>query len=295
VTISGFYLNPHGIIAFIIAKLTGKKVVVSLIAGRPELYTKGSTSGIDFSITPLPWYGKIYLNILKHSDAIVTTGSVTKNFLVMQGVTADKIYPIISPANATRFYVTNQPKIYDILSVGYLYLIKHQEVFLKAISLVKDNYPDIKACVVGYGPLKDALVKLADELGISKNVDFVGFQTNISFYYNASKIFVHTSESEGFPNVVLEAMMCGVPCVVSNCGDIIDLAKDGVNSTVIQKFDDYEGFAKAIISLLENTQLYYSLRQNALKTMELTSIENVTQLWELIMAKLLLPMTNNTN
>ena len=281
--VAGFYLNPHGIIAFIVGKLTRKRTIISLIAGRAELYTKGTIQHIDFDTTAPPWYGRLFIRMLKHTDIIITTGSVTKNFLVRHGIKDDKIYPIISPVNRSRFFQVEAPRIYDVISVGYVYLIKHHEILLEALLEVKRNYPDIKACIVGNGPLKSKLIRFANDLGIKENVDFIGFQTDVPKYYNSSKIFVHTSETEGFPNVVLEAMRCGLPCVVSNCGDIIDIAKDGLNSLVIQKFNNYEGFAKAIINLLKDKNLYNSLSRNALETAESISIENVTHQWEQVL------------
>jgi GalNAc-alpha-(1->4)-GalNAc-alpha-(1->3)-diNAcBac-PP-undecaprenol alpha-1,4-N-acetyl-D-galactosaminyltransferase len=103
-------------------------------------------------------------------------------------------------------------------------------------------------------------------------------------YYNRAKIFIHTSEREGFPNVVLEAMMCGLPCIVSNCGDVTDVAKDRINSLVIQNFDDYEGFTRAVIDVLKHKELYYDLSKNALQTMESLSPENVSRKWQIILA-----------
>jgi glycosyltransferase involved in cell wall biosynthesis len=148
---------------------------------------------------------------------------------------------------------------------------------------VKKKYPDIKACIVGDGPRKLELTRLAGELGVTENVTFTGFQKDVPYYYNSSRIFIHTSETEGFPNVVLEAMMCGLPCVISNCGDIVDLAKDGFNSLVIQNYSDYQGFAKAICNLLEDEELYGNISRNALKSVEAISIENVTCQWKLLL------------
>lgn len=279
----GFLLFPHGLIAFIVAKLTRKKVILFLIAGRAELYTKGSIQGIDLDNKIPPWYGQLYLKMLKFSDAIITTGSITKQFLVKHGMEADKIHPIINPANQLRFNKVNHLKIYDIVSVGLLSLIKHHEVLLYAISEVKKNIPGIKACIVGDGPRKPELMRLVNELGIKENVDFVGFQKDVSYYYNSAKIFIHTSEREGFPNVFLEAMQCGLPCIVSNCGDIIDIAKDGFNAIVIQKFNDFKGYAKAIITLSKDDKLYHKLSHNAIKTMDLLSVEDVTRKWESVL------------
>ncbi len=284
--VAGFYLNPHGIIAFLVAKLTGNKTMISLIAGRAELYTKGTIQSIDFGTTVPPWYGRLFVKILKHTDIVITTGSVTKTFLIRQGIRNDIIYPIVSPVNKSRFYQVADPKIYDVISVGYVYRIKHHEVLLEAILEVKKKYPNIKACIVGDGPLKSKLVRLATDLGIKENVDFVGFQKDVPKYYNGSKIFLHTSESEGFPNVVLEAMTCGLPCVVSNCGDIVDIAKDGSNSLVIEKFNDHEGFARAILQLLEDKNLYDRLSLNSLETAASISLEKVTNQWELVIDKI---------
>jgi glycosyltransferase involved in cell wall biosynthesis len=281
--IMGLYVSPHGLIAYVIAKLTGKSIIISLIAGRAELYTKGSLNGISYDSSPIPWYGKLFLYVLKRSHAVVTTGNVTKDFLVKQGVKAEKIYPIISPGNRSRFRKTNLSKSYDLISVGYLYIVKHHEVLLQATAEVKKTFPNIKVCIVGDGHRKEELKRLANELGIQTNVEFVGYQKDVSYYYNSSRIFVHSSETEGFPNVFLEAMMCGLPCVVSNCGDITDIARDGYNSIVIQNFDDFKSYAKAICTLLQDSELYANLSQKALETTESLSIESVTHQWESIL------------
>jgi glycosyltransferase involved in cell wall biosynthesis len=282
--IAGYLLNPHGLIAFIVAKITRKPIIISLIAGPVELYSiGGSPLGVNYEKS-VPRCGRLFLKIMRHSDAVITTGSFTKDFLVRHGIQESKIYPMINPPNKSRFKLVEIPKIYDILSVGRLAPVKHYEVMARTISKVKEKYPNIKACIVGDGPCKPELIRLVNELGIKENVDFAGFQKEVQHYYNSARIFIHTSEREGFPNVVLEAMMCGLPCVVSNCGDIIDVASDGFNSLVIQKFNDYGGFARAIITLLEDDKLYRKLSQNAIKTMELLSAEDVTCKWEIILA-----------
>ena len=177
-------------------------------------------------------------------------------------------------------------KSYDVISVGRLVPVKHNEIMIRAILRVKEKRPDIKACIVGDGPYKSALMQLADKLNIKANVDFVGFQKDTPYYYNSARIFVHTSEREGFPNVFLEAMMCGLPCVVSNCGDITDIARDGYNSLLIQDFYDVEGFARAITSLLENEKLYNEISQNALQTAKSLSADDIINRWELLFQKI---------
>lgn len=284
--LAGYLLFPHGLMATIVAKLTRRPIIVSLIAGPVELYAAGSPLGVDYE-RPLPRYGRLLLKVLKHSDAIITTGSCTKSFLVKHNLQQSRIYPLINPPNKLRFYPLDIPRVYDILSVGRLAPVKHVEVIVRAISRVKERYPGIKACIVGDGPCKPELTRLVDELGVKDNIDFVGFKENMLHYYNSSRIFVHASEREGFPNVVLEAMMCGLPCVISNCGDVVDIAKDGFNSLVVPKFTDYEAFARAITRLLKDEKLYNELSGNAIKTAGSVSAEDVTRKWEIILDNLL--------
>jgi glycosyltransferase involved in cell wall biosynthesis len=281
----GYLLNPHGIIAFIVGKLTGKPIIVSLIAGPFELYSRRRPLGVDFT-KPLPWSGRLLLKLIKNSDAVITTGSFTRNFLLKHGIEESRIYPMINPPNKSRFRFSDVPKTFDVISVGRLVPVKHHEIMIRVISMVKGKYPNIKAGIVGDGPFKDELIKLAHGLGLKENMVFTGFQKDITYLYNSSRVFMLTSEREGFPNVVLEAMMCGLPCVVSNCGDIIDVVRNGNNSFVIEDFNDIEGFARAIVSLLENKELYHEISQNALKTAKSLSAGEITNQWELIFKRI---------
>jgi glycosyltransferase involved in cell wall biosynthesis len=283
--VAGYLLNPHGILAFIVGKFTRKPVILSLIAGPFELYSRRKPLGVDYT-KPLPLVGKLLLKMVNNSDAVITTGSFTKNFLQKQGVNEPKIFAMINPPNETRFKTSGVNKVYDVVSVGRLAAVKHNEIMIRVISKVKQSIPHIKFCMVGEGPCKHELVRLVNELGITENVDFVGFQKDVPHYVNISRVFILSSEREGFPNVVLEAMMCGLPCVVSNCGDIADIIRDGYNSFLIQSYGDVDGFARVITNLLVDHKLYNIVSQNALKISESLSAGEITKIWEELLGKI---------
>lgn len=283
--LTGYLLFPHGLLAYIVARITGKPLILCIIAGPVELYSIGSPRNFDYT-KPLNLYGKFMLNILKHTNAIITTGSFTKQFLVGHDITPSKIYPVISVPNKSVFHPQPIKKMYDVISVGRLSLVKHHEVLLYAINEIKKEYPGIKVCIVGDGRRKPELIQLSEKLGLSSNIDFVGHQKDVARYYNMSRIFVHTSKREGFPNVFLEAQLCGLPSVVSNCGDIIDIAKDGVNAFVIDKYDDYTSFANAIRRLLEDQELYETMAHNALDVAGALTPETTTKTWEKIIKEI---------
>ncbi len=282
--IGGYHLWPHGIVAFVLGKLFRKKIFVSMIAGIPELYRKRSIEGIDFR-NPPPLYGRIVLAMLKKTDAVITTGSVTKKYLVNHGVNKGRVFDIIHPANRERFYPIDVAKTFDVISVGFLDAIKHTEILLYAIAEIKDRTNNIKACVVGDGVRMEYLKNLAEDLGIKDNIYFAGYQSDVPYFLNRSKIFLHSSEREGFPNVYLEAMLCGLPSIVSNCGDIMDIAKDGVNSFVINSYKDSKGFSEAIATLLQNPEIYNRMSQKAIQTMEDLSDDKVIKAWEKVLSR----------
>lgn len=277
--IGGYHLFPHTVSAFIAARLTRKPIIASLIGSKYELYSQGSIEKCDLQAAP-PRRGRFLLTMLRKSEIITTTGKVTRDFLVGCGIDEKKIYPIINPPNETIFYREEVPKIYDLISVARLIKIKHIEVILHAVSEARTKYPDIKACIVGDGPLRETLMQLANELGIENNIDFAGFQKDVTRYYNSSRVFIHTSEREGFPNAFLEAGMCGLPGIVSACGDIVDIARAGYNCFVIPQYDNTQAFAEAIITLLDDENLRERMSQNAMKSVQTISRENITETWE---------------
>lgn len=106
-------------------------------------------------------------------------------------------------------------KIYDVIFAGRLIKEKNVDVLIKAISLLKKDFPEICCCIVGDGPERKALEKLTRELGVRENVIFEGFQEYRALIgkIKASKVLVLPSSREGFGMVVIEAFACGVPVV----------------------------------------------------------------------------------
>jgi len=87
--------------------------------------------------------------------------------------------------------------------------------------------------IVGSGPEERALKQLSSELGL-QNVSFHGpTQTPLDFY-QAADVFVFPSLKEGSPNVMLEAMSCGLPCIATRIGGIVDLMNDGSEGLLVE-------------------------------------------------------------
>jgi glycosyltransferase involved in cell wall biosynthesis len=107
----------------------------------------------------------------------------------------------------------------DVIFVGRLIKDKNVDVLIKAISLIKMEMQDIRCVIVGDGPEKGKLIKLAKELGVEDNIKFTGFleyHDDVIAYMKSSKVFVLPSTREGFGIVALEANACGLPVVTVN-------------------------------------------------------------------------------
>jgi len=144
-----------------------------------------------------------------------------------------------------------------VLMVGRLIDSKHQDRLIKIFS--KINKSDWKLVLVGGDAKKqknkEKLTKLINGLKIENRIILAGSQKNVESYYLKSKIFVFTSSSEGFPNVIGEAMAAGLPVVAYDCvsgpSEIINNKEDGF---LVPLYDD-KMFQEKLEMLMKNEEL----------------------------------------
>lgn len=264
--VMGFYNFPHPVYAFICGKIFRKRTF-AYIDDWPGIWR----------------LKRILIPILKHFDIIATTGTQTMEFLAKEGINKDKLFVLPDSINIERFRPLPLPKQYDIISVGRLAPAKNFETLLKTVAKIKEFKNDIKVGIAGDGSLKKSLEDLTNQLGVTENVEFLGYKNNPEFYYNSTRIFILTSIWEGMPMAMLEAMSCGIPCIVSNVGDVTDAAIDGVNAIVIDNPYNVKGFANATIKLLNDDEFYKKLSENTKIVREKYSYESATTVWDEIL------------
>lgn len=269
-----FYLVPHGIIGFLGAKLKCKPFCISLLGTDLNVHCRRKV------------IGKILIWMIKHSDFITVPGSISKKILIDNGVRKDMIYILPNTIDTQHFKRLTTIKKYELITIGRLVKIKHIEILLKTVIELKRRHRNLKVGIAGSGPLKSDLEKLATELNLEKNVEFLGFVDDASQFLNSGKIYVLTSESEGLPTAMVEAMACGIPCVVSNVGNISDVVINGKNSLIIDDYSDVDGYVNAVSKLLRDKKLYQQISHNALEVRKKYSVKNATEVWKKIFDKL---------
>lgn len=109
------------------------------------------------------------------------------------------------------------PGKFQIIVVGRLIGLKGFHQLLRAFSLLLDRRLEATLTILGEGELEASLKDLANKIGIAKSVHFLGFKQNPYKYMRESDLFVMSSIHEGFPNVLIEAMACGLPVISTDC------------------------------------------------------------------------------
>jgi glycosyltransferase involved in cell wall biosynthesis len=111
--------------------------------------------------------------------------------------------------------------------------IKRIDILLQAMARVLRDNLHCKCVIVGDGPLREQLLEQAREMGLSDHVFFEGFREDVRPYLQAGSAFVLTSLAEGLSLAVLEAMACGLPCVVTDVGGNSEAVSHDVNGLVV--------------------------------------------------------------
>ena len=167
------------------------------------------------------------------ADLIIVNSHAGRVFHQRRGYPSKKIVVIPNGIDTCRFSPDpdagarvrrewNVPGNENLIGlVGRLDPIKDHPTFLEAAALTLKHRDDVRFVCVGGGksPYKEELQRMAAHLRISDRVLFAGLRRDIHAIYNSFNIATLTSLGEGFPNVVGEAMSCGIPCVVTDAGD----------------------------------------------------------------------------
>lgn len=280
----GFHLLVNGLFVGLLAKLIGAKSIYICGGGPREVAGGGFTTEnrIFSRIGQADYFiEKQLLKAVQEMDLVISMGTSAVEFFKNKGVNTK--FEIIPGGFDNEVFCpcVDKNKKYDLILIGRLSDVKRVDRFLNAIKLAKKKLPSINAVIVGDGPDKEQLEELADQLGITKDVNFVGWQNNVHDWLQKSRCFVLTSDSEGLSQALIQAMMTGLPAITSDVGDMGDLLKTESSGYLISELNA-ENFAEKFVKLLTNEDELRRFSGNAQNTAQRLSIGQVEQQWYLI-------------
>lgn len=187
--------------------------------------------------------------------------------LVYHGVDIQKFAPSLDHRIKFRnnFGIAETDNI--IISTARLDKIKRLDRLIEAFAYLAQQRQDIQLILVGIGPKYDELRSMVDSLDadIQKRIKFLGFQNDIAPILQASDIYVLPSDSEGFGLACLEAMSSGLIPVVTTCGGVVEMIRDGWSGFLVEKSTKgiIDGIKKALSLTNEERK---EISQNARKS-----------------------------
>jgi glycosyltransferase involved in cell wall biosynthesis len=205
---------------------------------------------------------KLTFRLSRFADAVIANSRAGRDYHIAQGYSRAKVVVIPNGIDTQRFrpdpearrHVRSEWGIRDheqvIGIVGRLDPMKDHPTFLQAASVLAQERNHLRFVCVGAGPAeyRDSLHELTRSLKLTEHVIWTGGRSDMPAVFNALDLFVSSSITEGFSNVIAEAMACGVPCVATNVGDSAWLMGN-IGEVVPPR--DPDALAKALGKLLD--------------------------------------------
>ncbi len=191
-----------------------------------------------------------------------TSIDVSKRKVIHNPVDIEYISELKEEPIYTNWWPSSKRKI---VAVGRLTAAKGYSYLLEAMLTVSQVLPDTCLIVMGSGEEEENLRAYSKQLGVDESVIFAGFQDNPFRYIAKSDLFVLSSLWEGFANVIVEAMACGVPVVATSCPyGPREIVQHGINGILVPPGDS-EALASSIIRVLTDPKLANRLGDNAVE------------------------------
>ncbi|WP_312213139.1 glycosyltransferase family 4 protein [Pseudescherichia sp.] len=248
--------SKTGVLGRIAAKFAGVPKVIHTVHGYafPAATSKKSYYLYFF----MEWLAKYFtdeLIVLNEKDraiAIEKLGYTPKRVhIIPNGVDTDKFVPALSIRAAEQI---------NIIMVGRLWPQKDPKTLFLAVKKLLDENINITVTYVGDGELMEELNTLA--ANYSGKIIFLGWKDNIAEILPQHNLFVLPSLWEGMPLAILEAMSCGLPCLVTNIPGNNDLVKDGYNGFLFE-VADHEKLSLLIKKYCQNPDVLLQHAENA--------------------------------
>lgn len=167
-----------------------------------------------------------------------------------------------------------------IVSVGRLNKQKNQKLLINSFSNISQLYPDYELHIYGEGPERLELENLITEKHLNTRIFLHGAIPDVLEKIRDASIFAFSSEFEGLPNALIEAMTLGLPIVTTDFGGggAVELIENGINGIIVPNGDE-EKFTSGLKYLLDNPNISYRMGDSARKISQKLNAEKIGEEW----------------
>lgn len=167
-----------------------------------------------------------------------------------------------------------------IVSAGRLNNQKNYDLLIDAFSDIEKDYSDYYVEIYGQGPEKDRLQEKVNQLGLQEKILFKGVKTNVMKHISDARLYIMSSDFEGFPNALVEAMASGLPVISTDfpTGVARELIRDEENGYVIP-VGDRKKLSQAMVKIISNEEIQKKMSINNVKLREQLNVNNIVGKW----------------
>ena len=221
------------------------------------------TRRVDFSIFRHSFLRLSGIKYRHMADYYIAISRKIKDVMVADGVAAERIFVVHSGVDLrrfagvsgdhliTEFNLTPGEKV--VINVAHLAGHKGQQFLVRAIPRVVKKIPGVRFFIVGKGELLAELKALAASLGITRELVFTGFRSDVGAFYKLADLFVMSSVQEGLGTAVLDALAEGKAVVATDCGGIPEIIHDGETGRLVEPANP-EALADGIVDMLTRVE-----------------------------------------
>ncbi len=202
---------------------------------------------------------RMIVDACRRASHLITVSESLKNLLVKMGIKPDKVSVLRNGVDTLRFKPVDgaranickttglRPDKPIVMFAGWLIPRKRVDILIEALA----HMPEVQGLIVGDGPLETRLKALAESCDVSGRVAFVGKKSpaEMAEYFSAANVFCLPSEREGWANVMLESLACGVPVVSRAVDGAVELITRDVAGRLVEG-NIPKKYAEAIESVL---------------------------------------------
>ncbi|MEK4065684.1 glycosyltransferase [Peribacillus sp. FSL R5-0717] len=263
------YVAPYVLPAMIINNINGRVHTVHNIASMELGNFKKKIMKIAyqfFKVTP-----------------VAISDYIKKTIEIEYHINTNKIPCIYNGIDTNKFTRSSRKneKVTTFVHVGRFSKQKNHKLLIESFALSLTKNPNMVLKLIGDGPLKQEIINMIAALGVEDKVILKGIQKDVRFELNSSDAFILSSDWEGLPISVLEAMSCGLPIISTKSGGTPDIVKDGENGILVN-LGDKEGLAKAINELSSDYQLRKKMGDNSYIYSKQYDIQQVCEQYSLL-------------